>query len=359
MPEPTISLVIPVRNGGQMFQRCLAAIASSTIRPHEVIVVDDGSRDRTIDWAREAGATVLETATPGGGPATARNLAAAHATGDVLFFCDADVEIRPDTMARIRRVFAEDPAVTALFGSYDDQPGDPGFLSQYKNLFHHYVHQHGSEEASTFWSGCGAVHREAFVQYGGFSSRYQLPSVEDIELGYLLRRNGHRIRLDKTLQVKHLKRWTFRGLIHSDIIARGIPWTRLILREGAFLNDLNLQTHNRISVALVYLGVLFVALGLWQPVAVAVVPIVAFALAVSNWPLYRFFIEKRGRRFALAAAVAHWLYYLYNGVSFGIGLFLHTVDLVYYGSHGETAEAVRRGDRPAKAAPDLMEPPHV
>ena len=150
--------------------------------------------------------------------------------GDVLFFFDSDVQVRPDTVARVERAFADDPALAALFGSYDDTPGDPGFLSQFKNLFHHYVHQHGAEEASTFWSGCGAVRRDVFLAVGGFPARYRLPSIEDIELGYLLKRRGHRLRLDKGLQVKHLKRWTCSA---SFIRHRGSrhPWTRLILRE--------------------------------------------------------------------------------------------------------------------------------
>jgi hypothetical protein len=49
------------------------------------------------------------------------------------------------------------PEVDAVFGSYDDAPRAPNFIAQYKNLFHHYVHQHGKEEASTFWAGCGTV----------------------------------------------------------------------------------------------------------------------------------------------------------------------------------------------------------
>ncbi len=52
---------------------------------------------------------------------------------------------------------SEEPDLAAVFGSYDDEPAAPNFLSQYKNLFHHFVHQQGSAEASTFWSGCGAI----------------------------------------------------------------------------------------------------------------------------------------------------------------------------------------------------------
>lgn len=323
MPDPTLSLIIPVYNGGRDFQRCLAAVAASTARPHEWLVVDDGSRDDSARWAREAGARVVHTDRAGSGPALARNLAARHATGDLLFFCDADVEIRPDTLVHIQRAFADDPGLTALFGSYDDAPGDPGFISQYKNLFHHYVHQHGAEEASTFWSGCGVIRREAFLNYGGFSSRYQLPSIEDIELGYALKRDGHRIRLDKTLLVKHLKRWTLPSLLHSDIIARGLPWTRLILRERAFLNDLNLQTHNRISVVAVYLGLLCAAFALWQPALLLGSFIAALLLLRLNRPLYQFFSRKRGPTFTLRVLPLHWLYYFYNGVSFSLGTLLH------------------------------------
>ena len=322
MPEPTISLIIPVRDGGAMFRQCLAAIADSSSRPDELIVADDGSTDESIRWATAAGAQVLATGTAGSGPAVARNLAAKHATGDILFFCDADVQIRRDTVERIRQSFAADPALSALFGSYDDEPGDSGFLSQYKNLFHHYIHQHGAEEAATFWSGCGAIRREIFIQYGGFSARYTRPSIEDIELGYLLKRNGGRIRLDKFLLVKHLKRWTAGSLLHSDILARGIPWTQLILREGAFLNDLNLQTHNRFSVAAVYLGLLCALAGVLIPAAWLGVPLAALTLLALNWPLYRWFAHKRGAAFAMKTLAPHWLYYFYNGISFGIGAFL-------------------------------------
>jgi glycosyltransferase involved in cell wall biosynthesis len=316
-------MIVPVRDGGAMFRQCLAAIKGSPISPHELIVVDDGSRDESAGWAASAGATVIKTATPGSGPAIARNLAATRATGDLLFFCDADVQIQPDTLEHIQRIFTADPGLTALFGSYDDQPGDPGFLSQYRNLFHHYVHQHASEDASTFWSGCGIIRRDVFLEQGGFASRYQLPSIEDIELGCLVKQRGGRIRLDKTLQVKHLKRWTLKSMLRSDIIARGIPWTLLIFREGAFLNDLNLQTHNRVSVVTVYLGLLCMLAGVFQPLLLLGALLAALALLVLNRHLYQFFAAKRGPAFALKSLAPHWLYYFYNGISFSIGALLH------------------------------------
>jgi hypothetical protein len=145
-------------------------------------------------------------------------------------------------------------------------------------------------------------------------------------LGYTLKRHGHRIRLDKTLLVKHLKRWTLASLLHSDILARGIPWTRLILREGAFLNDLNLQTHNRVSVVIVYLLLLCLGLGLWQPFIWLGLPVGALALLFLNRHVYQFFYQKRGLRFTIGVVAAHWLYYFYNGISFGLGALLHLTE---------------------------------
>jgi hypothetical protein len=58
--------------------------------------------------------------------------------------------------------FQNDHDLAAVIGSYDDEPFEPNFLSQYKNLLHHYVHQTANRDASTFWGACGAIRRESF-----------------------------------------------------------------------------------------------------------------------------------------------------------------------------------------------------
>ena len=145
----------------------------------------------------------------------------------------------------------------------------------------------------------------------------------DIDLGYRLKRAGGRILLAKDVQVKHLKIWTFSNLLKSDLVDRGIPWTRLILRHKAFVSDLNLQTHNRASVLALY-GLLISSLvGFVQPLAL----ILAFGLLLLllwlNSNLYLFFYRQRGLIFTLKAIPIHWLYYFYNVISFGCGLLLH------------------------------------
>ena len=246
-----LSVIIPVYNDAGNLAQALLALRASNLSGFELIVADDGSTDDSALVARSFGATLVST---GGrqGPAHARNLAASVAQGDVLVFFDADVCVHRNTLEKIAAAFEDDPKLDALIGSYDDSPKSPDFLSQYKNLMHCYVHQGGQKTASTFWSGCGAIRREVFAHHSGFSEDYARPAIEDIELGYRLLEHGHKVLLDASLQVKHLKRWSFWKLLKTDILDRGIPWTELILRDHCMPNDLNLQLSQRVSVALVF-----------------------------------------------------------------------------------------------------------
>lgn len=324
----TISLIIPVYNGGHKFQACMQSVAALDPRPHEVIVVADADNDGSRDVAAAYGATVI-VQQPQAGPAQARNLGALNASGDVLFFLDADCTAPPDILERVDRVMS-DPAVAALIGSYDDTPGDPHFLSQYKNLMHHYTHQMGSADASTFWGACGAVRRDIFMQLGGFDAKkYARPAIEDIELGYRMRAAGNRIILAKEVQIKHLKRWTPRNLFKTDFYDRALPWSELLLTQGEMINDLNLKQGDRLSVALS--GTLVGGMGLsligalgrrgwWSGVGGLFAVMSAAGLIVLNRSVYQFLTRKRGGGFMLRSIPWHWFYFFYSGVAYAIAL---------------------------------------
>ncbi len=325
MSEASISVIVPVHDGGQAFCNCLLALTTTEPAPGEIIVVTDGDTDHSRAIAETFGVRVLNTSTRVG-PAQARNLGACAAQGDILFFLDADVLVPPDIIAQVRVLFGQEPDLTAVFGSYDDEPAEGNFVSQYKNLFHHYVHQTSRQEASTFWAGCGAIYRNAFLSVGGFDANYDRPAIEDIELGYRLTRAGYRIRLGKTLQVKHLKRWTALSLLKTDFFCRALPWTDLILRDHRFINDLNLQYNSRISVALT-LGFLCAILGAWWWNEFLPAAAVALLLLLAlNLPLYHFFLHQRGLWFTLRAIPWHWLYYFYSGLAFALGVIHYLVE---------------------------------
>jgi GT2 family glycosyltransferase len=313
-----ISIIIPVYRGGKAFNSCLASLATSLLAPTEIIVVVDGDDPQSYQIAESFGAKVLQLET-NQGPAVARNRGAAIAKGDILFFMDADVTIHPDTLAKIVQVFSQDSTLAALIGSYDDQPGAVNFLSQYKNLFHHYNHQISCEDASTFWGACGAIKRDIFEKMGGFEESYRYPSIEDIELGYRLKAQGYRIRLCKDIYVKHLKHWTFASLLKADFFYRALPWTELIHRQQNFVNDLNLQWSSRWSVVFVYTLLFLLLASLWYFHLLLGVAVLALCLILLNLPVYQFFQQKRGLGFAVQTVPWHWLYYLYSGLAFALG----------------------------------------
>lgn len=315
MQAKDVSIIVPVYNGGSKWQQCLDALIALDPAPLEVIVVDDGSTDDSRVQAGLRGFKVLESENARNGPGLARNLGASSAQGEVLFFVDADVVVPRDAVSRVASALA-DPAVDAIFGSYDDEPAAKNFVSQYKNLMHHFVHQTSGADSTSFWAGCGAVRKSAFRAVNGFASCYRRPSIEDIELGYRLRHAGYQIRLVKDLQSKHLKVWTFRTLVSTDVLNRAVPWAELLFCERELPADLNLRTAHRLSTMFCFLlPISFLGLFI-TPVFFVLLGLLLIGLLALNIDLYGFFLGRRGTSFAVRAILLHWLYYYYSGLAF-------------------------------------------
>jgi len=300
-----------------MLERCLEALSKSTVTPWECLVVDDGSDDDAIAAAERHGAHTIALGRRRG-PAHARNVGARQARGEVILFLDSDVCIHEDTLTRVVDHFRRDALLVAVIGAYDDSPAATPFVSQYRNLLHCSTHRLGLPEASTFWSACGAIRREAFLHVGGFDEHFGRPAIEDIEFGSRVKAQGGRILLDPAIQVQHLKCWTLGKMIKTDIFDRGIPWTRLILRSGSMPNDLNVRWSQRLSVVLacILAGALLVGAG-YTALACAL------ALVRLNWPFYSLVSQRLGLWAALRAAPLHFLFHLYCGVAFVLGVSMH------------------------------------
>lgn len=316
-----LTIVIPTVSWSGFFEPCArAAIEHSAALGEggaEVLVVFDGTGGQPPRWLTDAGVKVVETGVRQG-PAHARNLGASEAAGNVLVFLDADVEIAPDALGRIRDAFAAAPDLVALFGSYDDAPACSGVVSQFRNLLHHHTHVSHPGRAASFWSGCGAMRTAAFFDVGGFDDDFRHPSVEDIELGLRVQAAGGRIVLDPTIQCKHHKSWSLRSMVMTDIFRRAVPWTRLILESRDLPVTLNLDWGNRICGAAALFSAGLLPLGIvtrsWWPLVA--VPIVLLAMAGMHLDFYRLCLRRRGMSFALAAFALHWLFYLYSTLTF-------------------------------------------
>ncbi len=103
LKSPALSVVIPARNEAHNLPKLLRSLAAQSVKPREVIVVDDDSTDRTADIAREFGATVIGSQPlPDGwrGKTWACHQGAKTASGDLLLFLDADTWFEPNGLAR-------------------------------------------------------------------------------------------------------------------------------------------------------------------------------------------------------------------------------------------------------------------
>ncbi len=292
-----LSVVIPATDAPPTLERCLAALARSDER-HAVDVV---------------------SGPPGSGPAAARNAGARRCAGEILVFVDADVEVHPDALRRLREALERDAGLAAVFGAYDDRPAVLATVSRFRNLLHHHVHVSCAGPATTFWAGLGAVRREAFDAVGGFDAqRYPRPSIEDIELGMRLHAAGRRILLDPAVRGTHLKHWTLASMLRTDLAARGAPWVALRLeRGGGGGGALNLSWRQRLAAGSAVVALAAALSGRGRLAATALAAMIA-----ANAGFYARLLRLGGLRLALSGVPLHLVHHLTAAASVPAGVVL-------------------------------------
>jgi GT2 family glycosyltransferase len=315
--SPSLSVIVPVYNGSRTLERCLSALAASTFRDFETLVVDDGSSDASAAIAQSFGVRLIRLKR-NSGPAAARNAGVAASSAPLLFFLDADVVIPPSFLERAMETLGGRPEFSGLFCSYCRGTALNDTCSRHKNLLHHWTHQTASPEAVTFCGGFGLLRRAAFLEVGGFDPRRRF--LEDVDLGYRLHRAGHRILLAKDLQATHAKAYTLASLLRSDVFERAAPWTRLMLTHRIFRNDLNTRVHNVLSVIAACLMPLSIVL---DP-RLRVAAVLAAMFLWLNRSFLRLGLREYGFVFAVRSAGLCWLSYIASaaGACLGAGAWL-------------------------------------
>jgi glycosyltransferase involved in cell wall biosynthesis len=212
-----VSVVVPARNAEAILDQCLRSVRAQ--RPRELIVVDGLSTDRTVEIAREHGATVVSD--EGRGLPAARELGARLATSRRVALIDADVLLPDDALAALLAEFEADGYTGLQAGLHSI--GGRGYWS--RALAHH--HRTGR---SKHWFGLVATifEREALLRHG-FDAAFL--SGEDIELRRRLRRAGARVAVSSRTVVVHRFDDGF-GFARSQWLADGAGLKRLWDKEG-------------------------------------------------------------------------------------------------------------------------------
>ncbi len=170
---PKISIVIPSLNEEEYLPKLLKSIKAQTFTDFEVIVADAGSKDRTVEIAKENGARVV----PGGMPGPGRNRGAEVATGEFLFFFDSDVILDPhfleNAIKEMEDRFLE--LATCEFLPESDLRLDK-VLFKLANLSVK-INQFLTPRAAGF---CIFISRRLFKRVGGFDENVKLAEDHDL-----------------------------------------------------------------------------------------------------------------------------------------------------------------------------------
>ncbi len=179
MNSVIVSVIVPTYNRRDMLLRLLDSLLTQSMPGHryEIIVVSDGSTDGTSEAvmtlaARHPQLRFIDRSR--GGPAAARNAAAAEARGSYLAFTDDDCVAAPDWLEKLVEAL-ERPQTVAVQGRTTTVAGTDGPLT------HYVVNETKSYVAPTCNVACRS---DIFRQLGGFDERFRFPHNEDVDLAW-------------------------------------------------------------------------------------------------------------------------------------------------------------------------------
>ncbi|WP_067817732.1 glycosyltransferase family 2 protein [Actinomadura kijaniata] len=327
--SPTVSVIIPNYNYEKTLGLCLSAVYDQTHRPAEVIVVDDGSTDDSLTIAARFPCTVL-TSGSNRGVAAARNLGAARATGDVLFFLDSDVVLRDDAIAQAVRLLEEDPSLGSVCGIYTPAPLiRDSLVEEYRSLQAHYWRKSSVGLVNVGFFSLGAVRRTVFEEIGPFNER--LWQTEEVDYGQRLSRRYGLLLTDKVVG-RHDDDDALWPLMRK-LARRARLRVPLYLRRRRFMTGF--ETRERalgVLAAGVSAAALLASPAAPSPVvpgAVALAGLAAFA--ASDRHMYRFVRRERGRAFLAYFLAVHYLVALSIASGVAAGLFRYAVSAEFRG----------------------------
>ncbi|MFI8083325.1 glycosyltransferase family 2 protein [Kitasatospora sp. NPDC086009] len=295
----SVSVVIPAHNSARTLGACLDSVYAQTAPVHEVIVVDDGSTDRTAEVAEGYPCTLIRR-TPNRGVSAARNAGIAAATGDILFFLDSDEALTPDSVANALEILAADPECGCVHGVIAPDPlFDDGPVERYRVLHAHWWRVRGAGVVETAFFAQAAVRREVFERLGGFDER--LRDSEDLEFSDRLAPH-HRIVLTDRVVALHDEEHRLRPLL-AETFRRAlvlVPALASARRGGRR----NLTANSPASVAAAALTLATLPLAPWYPVLPA---LGALGFCAANGRLLRFVAGHRGPGFVPFFTGVHFL----------------------------------------------------
>jgi len=210
---PRISVIVPAKNSVRSIEGALRSLIAQDYPDFEIILVDDGSTDGTIERVKVSFPSKVKLLSSGGrGPSFARNLGVAIATGEIVAFTDSDCVAEKNWLKELARAFFEKPEAVSVGGTQKPTLDADWFekkvfdFMEKAGLISDYVRfSRGISiiEVEHNPSCCSAYRKAAFEKFGGFAE--ELWPGEDTDLDYRLTRAGGKIFWNPLAVVRHSK----------------------------------------------------------------------------------------------------------------------------------------------------------
>jgi len=236
--NPFVSIVVPAYNEGKVIGHCIKSILESNYSEYEVILVDDGSSDNTLEEMQhyETNSHVIVVTKKNGGKASALNVGLKLAKGEVIFFVDADGIFAPDTISKMLSGFISED-VGAVCGN--DAPINLDKLqTQLANLLTHVGTGFVRRALSTIdclpvvSGNIGAYRSSTLEKTGPFLEGF---IGEDMELTWRVHKAGYKVVFQPWAIVYAEAPSTITGLWKQRVRwARGLLKTAYIHRDMLF-----------------------------------------------------------------------------------------------------------------------------
>jgi len=165
---PLISVIIPVYNCESYLAEAIASVLAQTYHPLEIIMIDDGSTDRSARVAERFSSSVQYFYQPNSGPGAARNRGVDLAKGDYCAFLDADDIWTEDKLSLQIDVIRDNPSLDCVFGHVQQ------FISPELDEREKIRIYCPEEKMAGYIAGAMLIKRESFVNAGGFETNWQI-----------------------------------------------------------------------------------------------------------------------------------------------------------------------------------------
>ncbi len=317
-----VSVIIPAYNAEKYIGRCLTALKNQSFKDYEVIVVDDGSADKTSEVVKSFAKkfrNIRLIKQRNSGPAVARNNGAKEAKGKIILFTDADCVPDRDWIKNMVEPFS-DKTVAGVSGTYRTLNKE-SLIARFVGYEIEKRHERMAKLKNIDFIGTfsAAYKKDVYLKFGGFDARFKAASGEDPELSFRIAKAGYRLVFTKKAFVYHPHVDNLKAYLRQKFYRA--YWRVLLYKKHPekMAGDSYTSSGLLIATALAGFFLLSLFLGFLNRIFFSISALLLLASILLNVDMYLFILKKEVKVGIAAIPITLLTYFAYGfGVVSGL-----------------------------------------